>query len=155
MTEKLERFEFVPCPGGGSLKTDKYGDWVRFNDVEKLLAKEGPLNTERWTLDELLTELEKWKRVASGRTCVSFENLCYGASSLWHQSHRENFRKVDRKPEALSRWILQHCGSVRQDFPEQVLEVLTQLKKPMLYRVAECECGGPILECGKCETCGK
>ena len=63
----------------------------------------GPLNAERWTLDELLAELNKWKDIAGGKTCVSFECLCFGASSLWHQTHRENFRSVDRKPDALSR----------------------------------------------------
>lgn len=95
----------------------------------------GPLNAERWTLDELLVELNKWKNIASGKTCVSFECLCFGASSLWHQTHRENFRAVDRKPEALSRWILQNEGSVAADFPEQVLKVLKRLRA----RVAELE----------------
>lgn len=95
----------------------------------------GPLNAERLTLDELLVELNKWKKIASGRTCVSFECLCFGASSLWHQTHRENFRAVDRQPEALSRWILQNEGSVAADFPKQVLEVLKRLKS----RVSELE----------------
>ena len=83
---------------------------------------------KRMTLDELLAELNKWKEVASGKTCVSFECLCYGASSLWHQTHRENFRKVDCKPEALSKWVLDHAGVVRQDFPAQVLELLVRLQ---------------------------
>ena len=89
----------------------------------------GPLNAERWTLDELLVELNKWKDQASGKTCVSFECLCFGASSLWHQTHRENFRAIDRKPEALSRWVLQNQGSVKQDFPLQVLELLVSLDR--------------------------
>lgn len=97
-------------------------------EIQAITAKEGPLNTERWTLDALLTELEKWKQVASGKTCVSFENLCFGASSLWHQTHRDNFRKVDRKPEELSRWVLDNYGGVQDDFPKQVLEILTTLR---------------------------
>jgi DNA mismatch repair ATPase MutS len=40
-------------------------------ELEELKVKEGLLNTERWTLDELIAELEKWKKMASGRTCVS------------------------------------------------------------------------------------
>lgn len=96
-------------------------------EMQKQLIKEGPLNSERWTLDELLAELAKWKSLASGRTCVSFESLCFGASSLWHQTHRENFRAVDRKPELLSRWVLESEGSVREDFPEQVLGILVRL----------------------------
>lgn len=87
----------------------------------------GPISSERWTLDELITELEKWKLVASGKTCVSFENICYGASSLWHQTHRENFRAVDRKPEELSRWVLKYANFVHEDFPGQVLRILESL----------------------------
>lgn len=86
----------------------------------------GPISEESITLDELLNVLAEWKAVASGRTCVSFENLSYGASSLWHQTHRENFRKIDRKPEALSRWMLDQCGSVNDDFPAQVLALLQE-----------------------------
>lgn len=117
------------------LLPDPGGEVVRecLDEIERLMAeltefttKEGPLNAERWTLDQLLTELEKWKVVASGKTCVSFENLCYGASSLWHKIHRENFRLVDRKPEALSRWVLNHAKCVMEDFPTQVLEILTK-----------------------------
>lgn len=95
-------------------------------DLAEFTAKEGPLNAEHCTLDELLEQLAKWKVIASGRTCVSFQNLSYGASSLWHQTHRENFRKVDRKPEALSRWVLEHCNWVKKDFPAQVLEILAK-----------------------------
>lgn len=87
----------------------------------------GPISSERWTLDELLAELAKWKTVASGKTCVSFENICYGASSLWHQTHRENFRAVDRKPEELSRWVLKYANCVMEDFPAQVLQMLESL----------------------------
>ncbi len=101
---------------------------AELKEAREQLVKEGPLNAERLTLDELLTELEKWKSVAGGNTCVSFECLCFGASSLWHQTHRENFRKIDRKPELLSRWIKEHCGSVNEDFPKQVLDVLCELK---------------------------
>ena len=95
--------------------------------LAELQVKEGPLNAERWTLDALIAKLEEWKAVASGKTCVSFENLCFGASSLWLQTHRENFRAVDMKPEALSSWILDTEGSVRNDCPAQVLEVLIRL----------------------------
>ncbi len=97
--------------------------------AEQWEAKEGPFNTERMTLDELLELLAKWKAVASGKTCVSVENLCYGASSLWHQTHRKNFRLVDRKPEELSRWVLEYSGSVCESFPEQVLAILKQQHK--------------------------
>jgi hypothetical protein len=92
-------------------------------------AQGGPIDAERMTLDELLEVLAKWKAVASGSTCVSFECLCFGASSLWHQTHRENFRKVDRKPKDLSRWVLKHDGSVRDDFPAQVLGILIAQQK--------------------------
>ena len=102
-------------------------------DLQQQLAdvttKEGPLNAERWTLDQLLKQLERWKQIAGGSTCVSFENLCYGASSLWHQTHRENFRAIDRKPDALSEWVLEHAGSVKADFPAQVLDILKRLHK--------------------------
>ncbi len=91
-------------------------------------AQGGPVSSERMTLNELIEELEKWKKIASGKTCVSFENLCYGASSLWHQTHRDNFRKIDRKPEALSRWILSHDGCVKDDFPAQVLSILEKFQ---------------------------
>jgi hypothetical protein len=102
--------------------------WMAWQAACRLASvKEGPLNSERWTLGELIAELEKWRELASGKTCVSFENLCFGASSLWHQTHRDNFRKVDRKPEALSRWILATEGHVTEDFPKQVLEVLQRL----------------------------
>ena len=87
-------------------------------------VKEGPLNSERWTLDELLVKLNEWKAIASGKTCVSFECLCFGASYLWHQTHRDNFRKIDSKPEALSRWILDSEQGVHKDFATQVLSVL-------------------------------
>ncbi len=97
--------------------------------LAEFTAKEGPLNAECWTLDKLLESLEKWKQIASGKTCISVENLCYGASSLWHQTHRENFRKVNRKPKALSEWVLQNYGSVRSDFPKQVLEILEKQKE--------------------------
>lgn len=90
----------------------------------ELEAQGGPISSERWTLDELLVELNRWKAVASGRTCVSFESLCYGASSLWHQTHRENFRKIDCKPDQLSRWVLKQENEVRTDFPAQVLSIL-------------------------------
>jgi hypothetical protein len=92
--------------------------------LREQVAQGGPLNAERWTLDELLAQLEQWKGVASGQTCVSFANLCYGASSLWHQTHRENFRRIDRQPEALSRWVLEFDGSIKEDFPAQVLALL-------------------------------
>ena len=100
-----------------------------------LFAKGGPLNAEGWTLDELLEKLTAWKNLASGKTCVSFENLCYGASSLWHQTHRENFRKVDRKPDSLSKWVLNHEGHVDDDFPAQVLAILTRLQENAARRV--------------------
>ena len=100
----------------------------------ELKEQGGPLDSERCTLDELLEVLSRWKAVASGGTCVSFQNLCYGASSLWHQTHRENFRKVDRKPEALSRWVLEHAGSVHDDFPAQVLSILVSLKARLAER---------------------
>jgi hypothetical protein len=109
----------------------------RIAELEALLVKEGPLNAERWALDKLLEQLEQWKRIASGRTCVSFENLCFGASSLWHQTHRENFRAIDRKPDELSRWVLEHERCVMQDFPAQVLEVLERLR----LRIVELEHG--------------
>ena len=99
--------------------------------LQEFTAMEGPLNADRWTLDELLTVLEKWKTIASGDTCVSFEKLCYGASSLWHQTHRDNFRAVDRKPDELSRWVLEYAKVVREDFPEQVLEILVDLKRQL------------------------
>lgn len=95
---------------------------------ERLKSEGGPINSERMILDELLAVLAKWKAVASGRTCVSFENLCYGASSLWHQTHRDNFRKIDRKPAELSRWVLKHAGHVLDDFPAQVLGILVSLE---------------------------
>lgn len=100
-------------------------------------AKEGPLNAERMTLDELLEILAKWKAVASGKTCVSFENICYGASSLWHQTHRENFRKIASRPEALSRWVLEHASCVMEDFPAQVLCILEELKQQVGSAEAE------------------
>ena len=113
--------------------TDAMLDWAA-NEIDRLQkdladiqVKEGPLNAERWTLDALITKMEEWRAIASGKTCVSFENLCFGASSLWHQSHREGFRQVDRKPEALGRWILETEGSVKNDFPAQVLAVLIRL----------------------------
>jgi hypothetical protein len=92
--------------------------------VPEPLPQGGPISNEYCTLDQLLDEMLAWKRVAGGNTCVSFENLCYGSASLWHQTHRENFRKVDQKPEALSRWVLTHEQSVNDDFPAQVLEIL-------------------------------
>ena len=98
------------------------------NRLEEFTAKEGPLNSESMTLDELLVVLEKWKTIASGRTCVSFVQLCYGASSLWHQTHRENFRSIDRRPEELSRFVLETYGSVMQEFPQQVLDILINLQ---------------------------
>lgn len=88
----------------------------------------GPISAEFWRLDELIAQLEKWKRVASGQTCVSFECLCYGASSLWHKTHRDNFRKIDRKPEELSRWVLDNANGVYDDFPKQVLGILQNQK---------------------------
>lgn len=94
---------------------------------DELKAQGGPISEERCTLDELLEVLAKWKAVASGKTCVSFQNLCYGASSLWHQTHQANFLKVDRKPEELSRWVLQYAGFVQDSFPEQVLGILADL----------------------------
>ncbi len=97
--------------------------WLSRQLVEAT-ANGGPLNSERWTLEALIEQLEKWRAIASGRTCVSFESLCFGASSLWHQTHRENFRAIDRKPEALSRWILDREKSVSSDFPQQVLTLL-------------------------------
>jgi hypothetical protein len=80
------------------------------------------------TLGELLAYLEKAKAVASEKTCVSFECLCWGASSLWHQTHMENFRKVDRKPKELSAYVLKETGCVKDNFPSQILELLQQLK---------------------------
>lgn len=100
--------------------------------LAEFTAKEGPLNVENWTLGHLMELLEKWKQIASDKTCISVENLCYGASSLWHQTHRENFRKVNAKPEALSRWVLMNEGSVRDDFAAQVLEILEKLKEDNL-----------------------
>lgn len=97
--------------------------------LAELQAKEGPLNSERLTLDELIAKLNEFRAIAGGKTCVSFECLLMGSSSLWHQTHRSNFRKVDRNPEALSRWILEHSGSLKADFPAQVLEVLIDLKE--------------------------
>ena len=95
---------------------------------DEFMVKEGPLNSESMTLDELLVVLGKWKGIASGRTCVSFVQLCYGASSLWHQTHRDNFRSIDRKPEELSRFVLETYGSVMQEFPQQVLDILINLQ---------------------------
>lgn len=92
----------------------------------------GPISTERWTLREFMDEMEKVKAVASDRTCVSFECFCWGASSLWHQTHRDAFRQVDRKPEALSRFVDEECGGVNAvDFPKQVLELLVKWKKEL------------------------
>lgn len=100
--------------------------------LAEFTVKEGPLNAERWTLGHLMEVLENWKQIASDKTCISVENLCYGASSLWHQTHRENFRKVNAKPEALSRWVLANEGSVHDDFATQVLEILEKLKEDNL-----------------------
>ena len=109
-----------------------------FVDVDgQLPDKAGPLNCERMTLDELLVELNKWKEIAGGRTCVSFTCLCIGAASLWHQTHRQNFRAIDRAPEALSRWVLAHEGGVRMDFPEQVLELLVRMDDELKTKDAQ------------------
>lgn len=106
-------------------------------ELKSQLVKEGPLNAEVWRLDELIAELEKWRSVTSGQTCVSFENLCYGASSLWHQTHRENYRAVDRRPKVLSQWMLENERCVKKDFPAQVLEVLTRFHAELAkYRTA-------------------
>lgn len=96
----------------------------------------GPITAEYMTLDELLSILNKWRDIASGKTSVSFANLCYGASSLWHQSHMENFRAVDRKPRELSEWILNHDGCLKDDFPAQVLDVLKRLAANVDHAVA-------------------
>ena len=109
------------------------------DELKQQVACGGPLNTERWTLDELLDELIKAKAVASGRTCVSFENLCWGSSSLWHQTHRENFRKIDRKPEELSRFVLNEFGGVQDDFAKQVLEILQRQKQELATAHADNE----------------
>jgi hypothetical protein len=111
------------------LPTSKDGVAHQFlSIVYDFFSEGGPISSERWTLDELIAELERWRSIASGKTCVSFVNLCFGSSSLWHQTHRENFRKIDNKPEALSRWVLEHERSVRNDFPAQVLDILQRLK---------------------------
>ena len=107
---------------------DDNGEYVKFADiplqpVPETEPKGGPISSERWTLGKLLKQLENWRTIAGEDTCVSFENLCFGASSLWHQTHRENFRKIDIKPDALSRWVLEHYGSVAEDFPAQVLAI--------------------------------
>lgn len=109
-----------------SVLADAYLVLHREDDGE--LVQGGPISAEFWRLDELIAQLEKWKRVASGQTCVSFECLCYGASSLWHKTHRENFRKIDRKPEELSRWVLDNANGVYDDFPKQVLGILQNQK---------------------------
>ena len=72
--------------------------------------------------------MENVKAIASDGTCVSFDNFCWGACSLWHQTHRENFKKIDRKPKELSRFVLEECGSVCDDFPKQVLQLLQRMK---------------------------
>lgn len=117
----METFERVPAPVEAPTNADGLRECPFCGSDGKVA---GPLNAERWTLDQLIAELHKWKDVMSGATCVSFENLCCGASSLWHQTHRENFRKIDRKPADLSRWVLHNVGGVKQDFPAQVLSVL-------------------------------
>ena len=115
--------------------------------VAELEAQGGPVSEKRITLDELLEVLAKWKAVASGKTCVSFENLSYGASSLWHQTHRENFRKVDRRPEDLSRWVLSYAGFVNDDFPEQVLGILGDLRANRDRLGEACEAARRELNC--------
>lgn len=100
---------------------------VMRSHIAEITAKEGPLNAESWRLDELIAQLEKWRKVASGRTCVSFETLCFGASSLWHQTHRQNYRKVEERPDVLSKWVLEHENVLNADFPKQVLDLLTKL----------------------------
>ena len=120
------------CGGDSNRDWETHGPAIAAAIVEALNAgtarkaenAAGPISSERMTLDELLVQLEKWKTILSGQTCVSFESLCVGSSSLWHQTHRENFRKIDRKPEALSRWVLEQTGSVQDDFPAQVLGLL-------------------------------
>jgi len=102
---------------------------LRILELEKQVAKGGPISAEYMKLDDLLAEMEKWKAVASGQTCVSFVRICYGASSLWHQSHMKNFRKIDRKPRALSEWVLEHAGTLATKFPDQVLEILKKLSE--------------------------
>ncbi len=113
---------------------DKYRSLARqlereLSEANQKLACGGPLNSERWTLREFIAEMEKIKSIASDQTCVSFECFCWGASSLWHQTHRDNFKQIDRKPEALSAFVLEELGGVNTvDFPKQVLELLQSLK---------------------------
>lgn len=102
---------------------------ARLAEAEEKLSCGGPLNVERWTLSEFLKEMERVKSIASDRTCVSFECFCWGASSLWHQTHRDAFRQVDRKPEELSRFVGEEMGGVNTaDFPKQVLSLLESMK---------------------------
>lgn len=100
-------------------------DDLRDGGAGKPLA--GPESSERMTLRELLDVLHGWEKIASDKTCVSFAHLCYGASSLWYQSHMSNFRKINRDQRELSEFVLNRCGSLRDDFGAQVLELLKEL----------------------------
>lgn len=130
--EVLERYDQTPVPLQRQIVAaflmQLQAAKEKIKELEALLVKEGPLNSEDMRLDDLLAILEQWKSVASGKTCVSFVNICYGASSLWHQTHMDNFRAVDRHPKELSEWVLNHVGHVSSfHFPEQVLEILKKL----------------------------
>ena len=87
----------------------------------------GPMSRERMTLGELREELSRWSVIASDKTCVSFAHLCYGASSLWYQTHIVNWRKINREQRELSEFVLSRCGEVLEDFPRQVLDLLKDL----------------------------
>ena len=87
----------------------------------------GPMSREWMTLGELQDELMRWSRIAGYHTCVSFAHLCYGASSLWYETHIANWRKINREQRELSEFVLTRCGKVVEDFPKQVLDLLKDL----------------------------
>jgi hypothetical protein len=91
-----------------------------------------PEKCVRMKLDDLIAELEKARKVASGNTCVSFERLCWGSVSLWYQTHHENAQTAKRHPNALSEYILEKCGKVctGDDFITQVMEYVERLDAP-------------------------
>lgn len=90
-----------------------------------------PKHCTSMTLDELLERLEKVKKVASGKTCVSFETMVWGACSLWHQDHHRNAEAAKKHPNVLSEFILEKTGRLCRDnaFLQQVVDYCELMTK--------------------------
>jgi hypothetical protein len=97
---------------------------------EKLAKLEGGgMSSSYMKLDDLIAWLQNAKEIASGKTCVSFDSLMWGATSLWYQTHRDNGLAAMKHPNALSAFMLKELKGGIFTGPKFIEQVMVWIEE--------------------------